>query len=85
MFRGVPITLPLAKLPGTFALDLAEMQATQNAGLLYSIVVEIAGTDGWAAIRAKVAQDGDSLDDFEGAVSQILSAITDPYEVEEGK
>jgi hypothetical protein len=85
VFRGAALTLPLPVIPATFAMDVAEMQATRNAGMLYSIVVNLAGADGWAKIRAKVAEDGDSLDDWEGTVIEIIGSVTDPYEVDEGK
>jgi hypothetical protein len=84
-FRGEALTLPRPELPATFAMDLAEMQASRNIGILYTLVVDLAGADGWRRIRAKVAKDGDSLDDFDGTVKDIISAVSDPYEVDEGK
>lgn len=84
-FRGAVLTLSRPELPATFAMDLAEMQASRNIGMLYTLVVDLAGDDGWRKIRAKVAEDGDSLDDFDGTVKDIISAVSDPYEVDEGK
>jgi hypothetical protein len=85
-FRGVSIPLP-PSLPGTFAMDLAEMEATgdQQVGTLYTLVVGIVGTDGWRLLRDKIAEDGDGIDDMGQVIAELIDAITAPYGVESGE
>lgn len=83
-FRDVVLTLP-PRLPATFAMDLAQLQATEDMGLLYSMIVDLTGPEAWVKMRASLAASGDALDDWGGAVQEIMKAVSAPYEVDEGK
>lgn len=86
-FRGVALTLP-PKLSATFALDMAEIQAgqgTNDLGGIYRLMVGLVGVDQWRAMREKILQDGDSMDEVGDLLSEMIQAVTEPYGVEPGE
>lgn len=86
-FRGVALTLP-PKLPATFALDMAAVQASEgenNLGPIYNLLVGSLGVEQWGKVREKIAQDGDSMDDIGEILQELLEAITAPYNMEPGE
>lgn len=87
VFRGITLTLP-AKLPATFALDMAAVQASESKndlGPIYTLIVGSVGPQQWAKVRDKIAADGDSTDAIGDILNELLAAITDPYNVEPGE
>lgn len=86
-FRGVPLTLP-AKLPATFALDMAEVQASEGGedlGPTYRLIVGILGHAQWVAVRNVIGEAGDSMDQIGDIFAELLGAITEPYGVTPGE
>ena len=86
-FRGVKLTLP-AKLPATFIFDVAEMQADEDGtdlAVMHRLMVGLLGDDQWRAVRRKVADDGDSLDDITPLMEEMFGAVTGAYGVELGE
>lgn len=87
VFRGIALTLP-PQLPATFALDMAEVQASQGGNDLaptFRLIVGILGQAQWVTVRNKIGEDGQTMDDIGDVFSEILSAITDPFGVTPGE
>lgn len=86
-FRGVKIALP-PKLPATFALDMAEVQATQGGadmGPMYRLIVGLIGSEQWRAVRDSIATTGESMDDLGEILKDLVVAVTAPYGMEPGE
>ena len=85
-FRGVTLTLP-AKLPATFAMDLAEVQATRDSDLgpTYRLIVGVIGPRQWGAIRDKLADDGDDMEALGEVFGEILTSVMAPYNTTPGE
>src|SRR4051812_6175469 len=80
-FRGVKLTLP-AQLPATFIFDVAEMQADETGtdfAVVHRLMVSLLGDEQWRAMRRKIAEDGDSLDDITPLMEEMFGAVTDAY------
>lgn len=86
-FRGVKLTLP-AQLPATFIFDVAEMQADEDGtdfAVVHRLMVGMLGDKQWRAMRLKIAQDGDSLDDLTPLMEEMFEAVTAAYGVDVGE
>jgi hypothetical protein len=87
-FRGIELILP-PKMPATFALDMAEIQAQDpdnvDLGSTYRLLVGLVGEQQWRRIRDKIGEDGDSMDDLGAVLTEIMGAITGAYDVESGE
>lgn len=86
-FRGVKLTLP-DQLPATFVFDIAEMQADETGtdfAVVHRLMVSLLGDEQWRAMRRKIAEDGDSLDDITPLMEEMFGAVTDAYGVELGE
>src|ERR687889_1501312 len=87
-FRGIALTLP-PKMPATFALDMAEIQAqdteTVDLGATYRLLVGLIGHAQWRKVRDKIGEDGDSMDDLGAVLTEIMSAITGAYDAKPGE
>ncbi|MES2867618.1 MAG: hypothetical protein V4703_12820 [Actinomycetota bacterium] len=86
-FRGVALMLP-PKLPATFALDMAEVQASQGQqelGPTYTLLVGLLGRGQWRKVRDKIAEDGDSMEQIGDVLQEVFKAIMDPYDVTPGE
>lgn len=90
-FRGVTLQLP-AKLPGTVAFDLGAMQNAQvkgdtmkMLGSMFRFIESVLGDEGLEAVRQKLADDGDSMDEVSSFVTDLVGAITSPYAVTPGE
>lgn len=86
-FRGLKLTLP-PKLPATFALDMAEVQASEGAMSMaptYRLIAGLIGEAQWHAVRDHVAASGDSMDDIGEIIQQLIMACTEPYGVTPGE
>jgi hypothetical protein len=86
-FRGLKLTLP-SKLPATFALDMAEVQASEggaNMAPTYRLIVGLIGEEQWRAVRDLVADSGESMDEIGTILEQLIGACTEPYGVTPGE
>lgn len=86
-FRGLKLRLP-PKLPATFALDMAELQALSddtNLGPTYRLIVGVIGEEQWRAMRGVIAESGDSMDEIGLILEELLKALTEPYGVTPGE
>lgn len=86
-FRGLKLRLP-PKLPATFALDMAEVQASEggsNMAPTYRLIVGLIGESQWHAVRDFVAQSGDTMDDIGKILEELIGACTEPYGVTPGE
>lgn len=86
-FRGLKLKLP-PKLPATFALDMAEVQASEGSMSMaptYRLVVGLIGEAQWHAVRDHVAASGDSMDGIGKIIEQLITACTEPYGVTPGE
>lgn len=87
IFRGLTLTLP-PKLPATFALDMAEVQAGEggnNMAPTYRLIVGLIGEAQWQLVRENIAASGDSMDEIGTILEQLIGACTDPYGVTPGE
>lgn len=86
-FRGTKLTLP-PKLPATFALDLAEVQAGEGGsdmGPTYRLIVGLIGAEQWRTVRDQIAQTGESMDGLGEILKDLIEAITAPYGMSPGE
>jgi hypothetical protein len=86
-FRGLKLTLP-SKLPATFALDMAEVQASEggaNMAPTYRLIVGLIGAEQWHAVRDHIAASGESMDEIGRILEQLIGACTEPYGVTPGE
>lgn len=89
VFRGIALTLP-PKLPATWALDMASVQAGASAGSndlgpTYQLFVGVLGVEQWIKVRNKIGEDGQGMDEIGEIFSELLEAITAPYGVTTGE
>ncbi len=86
VFRGVKLTLP-AVLPASFAFDAMEIEVAGGMQLadIRRVVVSLAGEDGWRQVREKVAADGDPMDAIGDLMTELLTAIFEPFGVSLGE
>lgn len=89
VFRGIALTLP-PKLPATWALDMATVQAGASAGShdlgpTYRLFVGVLGVQQWIKVRNKIGEDGQGMDEIGEIFSELLGAITAPYGVSTGE
>lgn len=86
-FRGTKLTLP-PKLPATFALDMAEVQAGEGGadmGPTYRLIVGLIGTEQWRTVRDQIAKTGESMEELGEILKDLIEAITSPYGVGPGE
>lgn len=79
-FRGVRFTLP-PKLHASFLFDVGEMQAGDGTDFsaVHRLMVGFLGVEQWRAVRDKIAQDGDGIDEAGELMEELFASITDPY------
>lgn len=87
-FRGIALTLP-AQMPAVFVFDVAEAEEAlrdgQGFGPLRRLMIGFIGEDQWRAVRQKIADEQQTLDDLGEIVDELFASIFAPYGVTAGK
>lgn len=75
-FHGLTLEIP-STLPGTVLFDLAEIESGRDFKGSMEILKSILGEEGYAAVRAKIAEEGIG---FLEAVEEVQSLIVTLFE-----
>jgi hypothetical protein len=85
-FRGVEFTVP-ADVPASLSFDLAEITADGGIdfGELRNLMVTLMGAEAWRAVRRKLREGTQSVDDLGDIVTELFNAVLAPYGVDLGE
>lgn len=76
-WRGITLTRP-AKLPASLAFDLADMAESTDFSVVVRLLTTVIGAEQFTLVRAKIAEDGDSLDDLANVLQEFLTLALAP-------
>ena len=84
-WRGLDLALPSDKLSVDTVFLIGEIEDGSIRALV-QFFNSVLGTDGFAAVRAKLVEDQVAADDFEDVVmGEVLTAVLDAYGMQPGE
>ena len=83
-FRGLELKLP-ATLPGTLIFDFADIESGNELRGTMEFLKSLVGAEQYQAIRNKVAEEGISFEDVEGALQGLIEEILDSSGLSQGE